>query len=224
VLIAAYRLGDFNQTYPIARGLGPLVVAVVAVLALGERLAPLPAAGVILIAGAVALLGLTPWRQVRTNRAAVVAAVGTGLTIATYTLIDGIGVRRSGSPAGYTLWLVGLQGLLTVAVIVLARRVRRAGRATSAGPGMTRPVARADTGSVGAWTLAGAAAVMSILAYGLVLWAQTRGALASVAALRESSVVVAAAIGAMFFDEPMGRMRVLASAAVAAGVVLLAVP
>lgn len=59
---------------------------------------------------------------------------------------------------------------------------------------------------------------------GLVLWAQTRGALATVAALRESSVVVAAGLGVMFFDEPMGRLRVLASAAVATGVVLLAVP
>jgi drug/metabolite transporter (DMT)-like permease len=67
-------------------------------------------------------------------------------------------------------------------------------------------------------------ATMSMTAYGLVLWAQTHGALAAVAALRESSVVVAAGIGAVLFHEPMGRVRIMASAAVATGVVLLAVP
>ena len=65
---------------------------------------------------------------------------------------------------------------------------------------------------------------MSTAAYGLVLWAQTRGALAAVAALRESSVVVAALIGVLVFKEPLGRVRILASVAVAAGVVLLAIP
>ena len=72
------------------------------------------------------------------------------------------------------------------------------------------------------WWAAAAAGAMSMLAYGLVLWAQSRGALAAVAALRESSVVVAAVLGAWLFKEPMGRVRILASVAVAAGVVLLA--
>lgn len=212
-LMAAYRIGDFNQTYPLARGLGPLVVAAVAVLAIGEPLAALPALGVVLIAGAVAVLGLTPWRRIRTNRTAVTAAVVTGLTIAGYTLIDGIGVRRSGSPVGYALWLVGLQGLVNGTALTLARRFRLAGPAD--------PVAGSP---VRAWSVAVLAGLMSALAYGLVLWAQTRGALAAVAALRESSVVVAAVIGVVFFREPMGRLRITASVAVAAGVVLLSVP
>lgn len=207
-LMAAYRLGDFNQTYPLARGVGPIVVAVVAALVLDEPLAPLPAAGVLLIGGAIAVLGLTPWRRVRENRPAVVAAVLTGLTIAGYTLIDGIGVRASGSAAGYTLWLVGLESVLTAAVAAVVRR-----RMT--------PV---DAARGRVWLTAAAVALMSSLAYGLVLWAQTRGALAAVAALRESSVVVAAFIGVVVFKEPLGRVRILASVAVAAGVVLLAIP
>lgn len=213
-LLTAYRIGDFNQTYPLARGLGPLVVAGVAALALGEPLPAVPAMGVILIAGAVAVLGLTPWRQVRAHRPAVIAAGLTGLTIATYTLIDGVGVRRSGSPGGYTLWLVGLQGLVTVAAIATAGRLRRAAPAEA---GASATTARA-------WSVAAVTAVMSMTAYGLVLWAQTHGALAAVAALRESSVVVAAGIGVVLFHEPMGRVRIMASAAVATGVILLAVP
>ena len=207
-LMAAYRLGDFNQTYPLARGVGPIVVAVVAALVLDEPLAPLPAAGVVLIGGAIAVLGLTPWQRVRENRPAVLAAVLTGLTIAGYTLIDGIGVRASGSAVGYTLWLVGLECAATAAVAAVVRRHTAFAGSTSARD----------------WGIAAGVAVMSTAAYGLVLWAQTRGALAAVAALRESSVVVAALIGVLVFKEPLGRVRILASVAVAAGVVLLAVP
>jgi drug/metabolite transporter (DMT)-like permease len=200
-LIAAYRVGDFNQTYPLARGVGPLVVAIVAVTVIGEPLPAAAAAGIVLIGAAIGVLGLTPWRRVRDNRAAVALAVATGVVIATYTLLDGVGVRRSGSPVGYAVWLLTLHSVATIATLV---------------PMMRRP-------AEARWSLAAAAGLMSLLAYGLVLWAQTRGALAAVAALRESSVVVAAGLGAVLFREPMGRTRIAASVAVAAGVVLLAV-
>ena len=204
-LLAAYRLGDFNQTYPLARGLGPVVVALVAALVLHEPLAVVPAVGVLVIAVAIGVLGLAPARVA--HRGAALAAVFTGLTIASYTLVDGVGVRRSGSAAGYTLWLVGLECAATAVVAVALR------------PGT--PTLRAPASR---WLVAAAVAVMSTLGYGLVLWAQTRGALAAVAALRESSVVVAAVIGTVVFREPMGRVRVAASVAVAVGAALLAVP
>jgi len=212
-LIAAYRMGDFNQTYPIARGLGPLVVAAVAATVLGEPLSTLPALGVVLIAGAVALLGLVPWRRVRENRPAVVAAALTGLAIAGYTLIDGVGVRRSGSAVGYTVWLLLTHSVATTVAILLVRRVRP-----------QRDAGRRLIGPGSPWAMATVTSVMSMVAYGLVLWAQTQGALAAVAALRESSVVVAAAIGMVFFGEPVGRTRIMASCAVAAGALLLAMP
>ena len=206
-LLAAYRVGHFNQTYPLARGIGPFVVAIVAATVIGERLHLLAVAGVLLIAAAIGVLGLTPWRDVRHNRAALVAAVCTGLAIASYTLVDGIGVRRSGSPLGYAAWLLTLHTIAALAAITLIRRSRWAP------PPPDRPAP---------WRAAVSAGAMSMLAYGLVLWAQSRGALAAVAALRESSVVVAALLGAWLFKEPMGRTRILASIAVAAGVVLLA--
>ncbi|MCW6007791.1 EamA family transporter [Micromonospora sp. CPCC 205371] len=213
-LMAAYRVGDFNQTYPLARGIGPLVVAVVAVTVIGEPLPLAPALGVLLIAVAVGVLGLTPWRRIRGNRAAVLAATGTGVMIATYTLLDGIGVRRSGTSIGYIAWLIGLHSLATIAATAILRRTR-----------FVAPVSdRPQAGPVAGWGMAAATGLMSTAAYGLVLWAQSRGALAAVAALRESSVVVAAVLGVLVFREPMGRVRIAASLAVAAGVVLLAVP
>jgi drug/metabolite transporter (DMT)-like permease len=203
-LIAAYRLGDFNQTYPLARGVGPLAVTVVAVTVIGEPLPLAPALGIVLIGVAIGVLGLTPWRRVKANRTAVIVAVCTGLTIATYTLLDGVGVRHSGTSVGYVVWLMGLEGLAMLVSLPLVRR------------SVSRPV------TTSGWGVAAAISALSMLAYGLVLWAQTRGALAAVAALRESSVVVAAALGVVLFREPLGRTRVAASIAVAAGVVLLA--
>jgi drug/metabolite transporter (DMT)-like permease len=204
-LITAYQVGDFNQTYPLARGVGPLAVTGVAVTVIGEPLPLAPTIGIVLIGGAIGVLGLTPWRRLKTNRTAVVVAVCTGLTIATYTVLDGLGVRRSGSAVAYLVWLMGLEALAMMASLPLLRRR------------LPRPSATA-----GEWSLAVLTGVLSMLAYGLVLWAQTRGALAAVAALRESSVVVAAGIGVVLFREPLGRTRVAASVAVAAGVVLLA--
>lgn len=195
-LITAYRVGDFNQTYPLARGLGPLVVAVVAGTLLNEPLPVRPMLGVLLIASAIGVLGLTPWRRIRHNHPAFIAAVLTGLAIASYTLPDGIGVRRSGSPIGYAVWLLTPHAAVMVAVVPLVHRTRWA---------PPQPQRHA------AWSLAAAAGVMSVLAYGLVSWAQARGALAAVAALRETSVVAAAVPGATFFREPMGRVRVTAS-------------
>lgn len=203
-LIAAYRLGDFNQTYPLARGVGPLAVTVVAVTVIGEPLPLAPAVGIVLIGVAIGVLGLTPWRRVKANRTAAFVAVCTGLTIASYTLLDGVGVRHSGTSIGYVVWLMGLEGLAMVVSLPLVRRR------------VSRPV------TTSGWGVAAAISALSMLAYGLVLWAQTRGALAAVAALRESSVVVAAGIGVVLFREPLGRTRIAASIAVAAGVVLLA--
>lgn len=220
-LMAAYRVGDFNQTYPLARGIGPLIVAVVAVTVIGEPLPLAPAVGVLLIAVAVGVLGLTPWRRIRGNRPAILAATGTGVMIATYTLLDGIGVRRSGTSIGYIAWLMGLHSLGMIAATAVLRRTRFAAPAVDGHPvgGRTRL-----SGPAAAWGMAALTGTMSTAAYGLVLWAQTRGALAAVAALRESSVVVAAVLGVLVFREPMGRVRIAASIAVAAGVVLLAIP
>jgi drug/metabolite transporter (DMT)-like permease len=133
---------------------------------------------------------------------AVGAAVATGLLIALYTVIDGLGVAE-GPLLAYIGWMFLLQG---PALPVLA--VLRRGRCL---PALLRRHAVAG--------LAGGA--ISLAAYSIVLWAQTSGALAPIAALRESSIVFGALIGALFLREPLGHRRAVAAAVVLAGVVLL---
>ena len=200
LLMRCYRLGEFGQVYPLARGTSPLVVTILAAIFVGEHLALPQLAGILVVSAGLATLVLAGRRP---DRAVFAAAVGTGLTIAAYTTVDGVGVRLSASPVGYIGWLMVLESLC-VPMFALARR---------------RDVVLKQRPRI---LLAGlAAGALSVLAYGLVLWAQTRGALAPIAALRETSVIFGAIIGTLVFREPFGRARITATVLVVAGIVLL---
>ncbi|WP_405735785.1 DMT family transporter [Streptomyces sp. NBC_00028] len=203
LLMKSFRLGDFGQAYPIARGSAPLVVTVLAALFAHEVPDGWAAAGIgVSCAGltGVALWGL---RGRRPNWAAIGAALATGLSIAAYTVVDGLGVRASGSSLGYIAWLMALEGVFVPAYALYRLRGQLIGE--------LRPFA-----AVG---LLGAA--LSVAAYGLVLWAQTKAELAPIAALRESSIIVGAAIGAVFFKERFGAPRIVAAGLLVAGIGLM---
>jgi drug/metabolite transporter (DMT)-like permease len=202
LLMRSFMLGDFGQVYPLARGTAVAVVAVLATVAVGEAMPAVRLAGVVLVCLGLTALVVPAGRPERAELPAVVAALGTGVMIASYTTVDGVGVRGSGSVLGYTGWLFLLQG---AALPVLAYARRGGGLARQARP----------------YLLAGlAGGVLSLAAYGLVLWAQTRAALAPVAALRETSSLMGAIIGAVVFRESFGRRRILAAVVVTVGVVL----
>ncbi|MFZ0190062.1 MAG: DMT family transporter [Streptosporangiaceae bacterium] len=200
LLMQCYRLGEFSQVYPLARGVSPLVVTILAAVFVHEHLAPAQIGGVAVVSAGLAFLVFGGRRP---GRGAFLAAVGTGLTIAAYTTVDGVGVRASASPVGYIGWLILLQSLCVPLFAVFRRRnvlLKQPRRILLSG------------------LLAGA---LSVLAYGLVLWAQTKGALAPIAALRETSVIFGAIIGTLVFHEPFGRSRIIATVLVVAGIVLL---
>jgi drug/metabolite transporter (DMT)-like permease len=203
LLMRSFRLGDFGQAYPIARGTAPLVVTALAAVFAHEVPDGWAAAGVGLSCAGLTGVALWGLRGHRPNWAAIGAALATGLTIAAYTVVDGLGVRASGSSLGYIAWLMTLQG----AVIPLYAATRLRGQLVT----VLRPFA-----AVG---LLGAA--LSVAAYGLVLWAQTRAELAPVAALRESSIILGAAIGAVFFKERFGAPRIAAAGLLVAGIGLM---
>ncbi|WP_433237642.1 EamA family transporter [Actinomadura nitritigenes] len=224
LLLVSYQLGDFSQVYPLARGSAPLLVAAVAAAVLGERLTWAQDAGVAAVCGGLGVLAFAGRRDgagkggtdmgggvdsgggVARERdpRAVAAALLTGVSIAAYTLLDGVGVRHAGGSLSYTSWMFGIQAPLTVALVLAIR-----GRAT---------ITRLDRAAA----LRGlAGGLISMASYGIVLWAQTRGTLASVAALRETGVISGAVIGAVFFAERLGPRRIAAACVVAAGVVLI---
>jgi drug/metabolite transporter (DMT)-like permease len=204
-LLRSYRLGGFSRAYPLARGSSVLLVAVGAWLIAAERLAGRQLAGVSLVVVALAAIAFASGRPRRDDLPAIAAALLTGATIAAYSVCDGLGARHSGAPPRYLALLFVLQGPMIVAAALAA-------------PGRPRALPPIRTIRFGA-----AAGALSLLAYGLVIWAQTRAPLALVSALRETSVISAALIATLVFHEPVARRRILPAVAVAAGVLLIAV-
>jgi drug/metabolite transporter (DMT)-like permease len=225
LLVALYGDADFNQAYPLARGISPPAVAVFAVLVVGESLRGWQIAGLVVLSAGllgVALPGSErPGRDragpggAARSRRTVCLAVLTGLSIATYTVLDGLGVRRCGTPFGYGGWLFVAEGLIVPVVWAWYR--------LASGDGSVAVRLRSPRVPRDLIVRAAIAGAISVLAYGLVLWAQTRGQLAIVAGLRETSVVFGAAIGATVFGERLGSRRIIASVLIAAGAVALSV-
>jgi drug/metabolite transporter (DMT)-like permease len=200
LLMRAYRFGEFGQVYPLARGTSPLVVTILAAAFVHEEPTLPQIAGVLVVSAGLATLVFAGRRP---GRKALLAAIGTGLTIAAYTTVDGVGVRLSHSSTGYIGWLMVLENLGVPLFALIKRRT---------------VLKEQPRRIVLSGLLAGA---LSVLAYGLVLWAQTRGALAPIAALRETSVIFGAIIATLVFREPFGRTRVAATIVVTAGIILL---
>lgn len=201
-LLWAYRHGDLSQVYPIARGIAPVLVALGAQTFADEFLPPVAWVGILLVSFGISVLFFGR-KDRAANPQAVCAALLTGIAIASYSVVDGLGVRASQSPLGYIGWLFLLECIPGVFFITY-RRSSFAGftpRALSIG-------------------LAGG--LLSAVAYGLAIYAKSLTSLATVSAIRESSVIIAALIGVIWFRERPWKLRMLAAIIVACGVVLLA--
>jgi drug/metabolite transporter (DMT)-like permease len=201
-LVQAYSHGDLSVVYPVARGTAPLLVAIGAPMLLGERLSPAAVLGIGLVGGGITWLGLSARRSSGTARG-LRWALATAGTIAAYSLIDKVGVART-HPLAYVIVLLGLNGV-TMTPYVLRKRDLRQLRSLWCQT----------------WPSAVTGGVLSLVAYLLVLTAMRLTQVSYVAALREISVVFAAALGARVLGEPYGGRRVLASILVACGLFLL---
>ena len=200
-LTGAYRHGELGLTYPLMRGVAPLLVALSATFTLGETLSPLAWAGVMGISCGVLVLGLNA--HAFTVPKAVGFALANAVIIAIYTVIDGLGVRASGNAMQYVATLFLLDGW-PFALLMFATRGRAVGR-----------YARHR------WPAATLGACASLGSYGIALWAMTRAPVATVAALRETSVLFAVLLGAWFLKEAFTPKRVLGTCVIVAGVMAL---
>lgn len=201
-LTKAYDTGDLSVCYPIARGVAPATVLLLSVTVLGETLPPAGYAGIAIVSFGILVLAWRPDRSIP-QPAGIAWALAVGLTIAGYTLTDSVGARLSGNPIGYTAVLNILTGIMLCAA-VLYLRGRNAAFVS---------LKKWKTGVIGGTLMFGA--------YALVIYALTRAPVASVAALRETSVIFASIIGTLVLKEPLGVRRVIASVFVASGVAIL---
>jgi len=203
LLVRAYGAGDFGRVYPIARGLAPLLVTLVSTTLIGESFGRLELAGVLVIALGVVSLVFADRAPLTAERRSLFYALASGVTIGAYTILDGLGARLSGIPKGYVFWIFAANMLPMTAILVYGRG-REALRAL-----------RSE------WRRAVIAAVMALSAYGMVIYALSAAPMGPVAALRETSVVFAALLGALVLKERFGAWRIASAAIVALGLLLL---
>jgi drug/metabolite transporter (DMT)-like permease len=168
----------------------------------GESLSPLSWAGVLGVSCGVLALGLS--RHAMESPRAVAFALSNAVIIAIYTVVDALGARQSGNPLQYVVMLFALDGW-PFAAMVLARR----------GWKKAWPYAKQRA----PMALVGASA--SLGSYGIALWAMTRAPVATVAAMRETSVLFAALLGTWFLKETFTVRRAIGTAAIVAGVMAL---
>jgi drug/metabolite transporter (DMT)-like permease len=203
LLIETYRGGEMSHAYPLMRGSAPLLVAVGTGPLTGEQLGTLQWLAVALICGGILGLYASARASADAARRTTVFALVTACVIASYTIIDGTGVRRSGAPAAYTLWIFLLTGLG-----VLGWALLRRGREML-------PYARANAHVM---VFGG---VTTVGSYGIALWAMTLAPVAAIAALRETSILFATAIAALVLRERVGAARLSAVGLVACGAVVM---
>jgi drug/metabolite transporter (DMT)-like permease len=205
-LVRAMQHGDLSLVFPVMRGTAPLLTAAAAYLLLGERLPLLGVGGLIIAAASVIVFAMPP-QGVRLrhhpDRAALLWAAGTAVGVSLYNVADARGVRIAPDPFTYIVWLFLLDA---VAVTTLALSRRRSAFFRTA---------------LEKWRFGVTAGILSIFSYGSAVYAFRLIETAKVSALRETSVVFAAMMGAGVLKEGFGRRRILAAVALAAGLLLM---
>lgn len=210
-LVGAYRHGELGLTYPIMRGFAPLLVALASGALIGE--APSFAAwlGIVGIAAGVGLVGLAHPGEALHHRKALAFAFANAAIIALYTVVDGRGVRASvvddNGALRYVMTLFVLDGISYPSLVWL--RCSAAQRAQIVAYARQR------------WPVAALGGSASIGSYAIALWAMTRAPIASVAALRETSVLFAALLGTVLLKERFGLQRAIGTGVIVAGVMAL---
>ncbi|MGV8951353.1 MAG: EamA family transporter [Cypionkella sp.] len=203
-LVRAYDAGDLAQTYPLARGAAPLLTAIGAVLLNNEVPSSIAILGIILLSCGTVLMSLRGGLQgAKINHRAVIYALLTAVLISSYTLSDGNGARAAQTAASYAAWLF-------VCDATVATLIGFAARGRSLLPAIAHE-----------WKAGLLTGGLSAGSYGIAMWAMTKAPIASVAALRETSILFAMLISVLFLGETSTRSRIVSAVFIVAGAMAL---
>jgi drug/metabolite transporter (DMT)-like permease len=200
-LTYAYDRGDLSRVYPIARGAAPMIVTLVGLFVLSDEVTRNEYAGILVLAAGILLMARGVFSSGE-NRRLLPFALGSAVATATYTMIDGLGARVSGSPAAYVAWVFVADGCFFTLGMLALRGVDVIPRSWQA------------------WRMGAVASAASYGAYAVSIWAMTFAPIAVVAALRETSILFAVLIGWLIFGEKMTGEKAVAALVIVAGVML----
>lgn len=199
-LVRTYRAGDLGQTYPVSRGSSPVLITLFASIFAGESVSSGALLGILLVSGGIVSLAFKG-RKLATP--SLPYALGTGCFIAAYSVTDGIGARLSGSAMAYTVWMCTLWGVLMPLVYIALRDARSL---FTFRPG---------------FMAAFIGGLVSLVAYGIIIYAMSGAPMGAVSALRETSVLFAALIGYFFLGESLTVRKILACVVIATGTIII---
>ena len=201
-LFFSYRIGNYTQVYPIARGSSPIIVVVVSIFVLGVKFSNLELISVLIICFGILILGLLQKNQLY-NISTLFYSIGTGIFIASYSLVDGFGARLAQAPLTFFAWSAVLNAIIFGIVISFLR------------PGL---ITRIHQNGKKMFFLGGAS---SFFAYTLIIWSFTEAPIALVAVLRETSIIFALLIGFFFLKEKLNLLKICSVLIIFLGIVML---
>jgi drug/metabolite transporter (DMT)-like permease len=199
----AYRSADLGVVYPLTRGTAPPLTALLAFLLVGETLELGQWLAIIAIATGIVALSADALLRGGLTRGTALAAFANAGIVVVYTLIDGLGARAAGSGLVYVAWMLAGTAILLFALMVAVR-----------GAGFIGVIRKN-------WMFALGAGGLSLASYAIALWAMTLAPIGLVAALRETSVLFAAILGTLLFNESFGPKRWLALGLIVGGIIVL---
>jgi drug/metabolite transporter (DMT)-like permease len=202
-LARSYRTGDLSQVYPIARGAAPLLTLAATWFIMHEEVSFVAALGIAVLVSGIWFVSLVGKREIRLDGMTLFFALGTSVFIAAYTVVDGIGGRISGQPSAYA-GLVFVFDAIFLATTAIGLR----------GIGILKEVAPY-------WKSGTAGAFMSVAAYWIAIWAMSKAPIASVAALRETSILVVVLLSMRVLKETVSPLRIAGAGLIVVGAVVI---
>jgi drug/metabolite transporter (DMT)-like permease len=203
-LSRAYETGDLALAYPLARGSAPLLATIGGAMLLAEVPGAVAIAGIVLLSCGVFLMSFRGGRALGAYDGwSVFFALVTSVFIAGYTLTDGSGARSAADATSYAVWLFLCEGVWSLAFCIALRGPRSVGI------------------MLGEWKVGLVGGFLSAVAYWIAMWAMTKAPIATVAALRETSILFAMALSTLMLGEKLTRWRIGAGLLIVGGVIAL---
>ncbi len=196
-VIYSYKFGDLSFVYPIARGGSSLLIAIISIIFLTTSINIYGFLGIIIVCIGLFLISFS--KKIKFNKPAFFLSISTAILIATYTLIDGIGVRNSENGFSYIVWLIALNGTPILLIAIFSKNGLRKTHSYSIKSGI-------------------AAGIFATLSYAIVVWGMQFIEIAYVSSIREVSIVFATLIGTFFLSEKYASKRVIPSILIAIGI------
>ena len=199
-VIYSYKYGDLSYVYPIARGGSSLLIAIISILFLSSAITIFGFIGILIVCFGLFLISYSA--KSKFNKPAFYLAVSTAILITIYTLIDGIGVRKSENGFSYIFWLIALNGVPLLLISLFSKNGLR----------------KRNTYTIKSGVAAG---IFATLSYAIVVWGMQYIEIAYVSSIREVSIVFATIIGMIFLFEKNASKRIIPSILIVSGITIV---